>query len=232
MRHWFLVPALAALAVAAACSKAPAPDAATPAETASAEPAAAPAGPQVGDKIGTSEAETYSVPDPSLAAAAAEALRKEEEIKARGVTPIGWEDLMPEGEEERLQEMYAAQMAAMYSITEGSAGDTAVQLGSFQTVETHDGEKIRIPGYKVPFSYDAKAEITEFLLVPYYGACIHAPPPPPNQTIFVRTENPVLLKDLPQAAWVEGTLHAQRQDSDLADSAYIIDMSYLEKYQY
>ena len=75
-------------------------------------------------------------------------------------------------------------------------------------------------------------EISEFLLVPYFGACIHAPPPPPNQTIFVRTDDPILLKDLPQAVWIEGTLHAQKQESDLADAAYIIDLSRVEKYEY
>ncbi|MEZ5997120.1 MAG: DUF3299 domain-containing protein [Hyphomonas sp.] len=221
-----ILPALfGAFLLSSACSKAPAPEAPAP-------EAAAPAGPQVGDKIGDSDAEKAAAKEASIAAAAAEALRKEEEIKARGVTVIGWEDLMPEGEEERLQEMYAAQMAAMYSIAEGSAGDAPVQIGSFNTVDTHDGDKIRIPGYTVPFSYDAKAEISEFLLVPYYGACIHAPPPPPNQTIFVRIADPIPLRQLPQAVWVEGTLHAQRQDSDLADAAYIIDMTYLEKYQY
>ena len=60
----------------------------------------------------------------------------------------------------------------------------------------------------------------------------YAPPPPPNQTIFVRTEDPILLKDLPQAVWIEGTLHAQKQESDLADAAYIIDLTRVEKYEY
>lgn len=230
MKQLILPALLASLTLAPACSKAPPP--ATPA--ASEAPAAdAPTadGPKVGDKIGTSEAEQAAA-DTGIAAKAAEALRKEEEIKARGVTTIGWEDLMPEGEQERLQKMYAAELAKAYSIAEGSAGDAPVQIGSFNTDDTYDGKKIRIPGYTVPFSYDAKAKISEFLLVPYFGACIHALPPPPNQTIFVRTETPVPLKDLPQAVWVEGTLHAEKQESDLADAAYVIDMSLLEKYEY
>ena len=227
MKRFLLPPALILLSLTPACGEASAPPA--QAETPAAKPAKAE--PQVGDKIGESDAE-QAARDSSVAAAAAAALKKEEEIKARGVTAIGWEDLMPEGEEERLQKMYAAQMAAMYSIAEGSAADTATQIGSFNTVDTYDGQKIRIPGYTVPFSYDAKAEIREFLLVPYFGACIHAPPPPPNQTIFVRTDKPILLKDLPQAVWVEGTLHAEKQESDLADAAYIIDLTQVEKYEY
>jgi uncharacterized protein len=214
MKRFHLLPALVLLSLSAACSE-----------------ASAPAEPKVGDKIGESDAEKAAA-DSSIAAAAAKALKAEEEMKARGVTAIGWEDLMPEGEEERLQKMYAAQMAAMYSIAEGSSADTATQIGSFNTVDTFDGKKIRMPGYTVPFSYDAKAEISEFLLVPYFGACIHAPPPPPNQTIFIRTDKPILLKDLPQAVWIEGTLHAEKQESDLADAAYIIDLTRVEKYEY
>jgi hypothetical protein len=231
MKRSLLFPALVLISMSPACGQATAPPAdaeVTIGESAEASP---PAGPQVGDKIGESDAEK-AAQDSSMAAAAAEALREQEEIKARGVTEISWEDLMPEGEEERLQKMYAAQMATLYSIQEGSAADTAVQIGSFNTVDTYDGKKIRMPGYTVPFSYDAKAEISEFLLVPYFGACIHAPPPPPNQTIFVRTDDPILLKDLPQAVWIEGTLHAEKQTSDLADAAYIIDLTRVEKYEY
>lgn len=240
MKRLTLLPALALLALTPACGEATAPPAeaetaaatSAPAETETAAATTAPAEPKVGDKIGESEAEQAAAADSSAAAAAAEAMKEEAEIKARGVTVIGWEDLMPEGEEERLQKMYAAQMASLYSIQEGSAADTAVQIGSFNTVDTYDEKKIRIPGYTVPFSYDAKAEISEFLLVPYFGACIHAPPPPPNQTIFVRTDKPILLKNLPQAVWVEGTLHAEKQESDLADAAYIIDLTRVEKYEY
>nr|WP_321359930.1 DUF3299 domain-containing protein [uncultured Hyphomonas sp.] len=238
MKRSLLLPALILISLSPACGQATAPsaDAETPPEVsvetvADASATTADTGPQVGDKIGESDAEK-AAKDASVAAAAAEAMREQEEIKARGVTEISWEDLMPEGEEERLQKMYAAQMATLYSIQEGSAADTAMQIGSFNTVDTYDGKKIRMPGYTVPFSYDAKAEISEFLLVPYFGACIHAPPPPPNQTIFVRTDKPILLKDLPQAVWVEGTLHAQKQESDLADAAYTIDLSRVEKYEY
>nr|WP_321512383.1 DUF3299 domain-containing protein [uncultured Hyphomonas sp.] len=238
MKRSLLLPALILISLSPACGQASAPaaDAETPAEVSvetgtDTATATATSGPQVGDKIGESDAEK-AAQDASVAAAAAEAMREQEEIKARGVTEIGWEDLMPEGEEERLQKMYAAQMATLYSIQEGSAADTATQIGSFNTVDTYDGKKIRMPGYTVPFSYDAKAEISEFLLVPYFGACIHAPPPPPNQTIFVRTEDPILLKDLPQAVWIEGTLHAEKQESDLADAAYIIDLTRVEKYEY
>lgn len=216
----------ALLAPVTACGQ-PAPPDAAEAGTEAATPANTP---EVGDKIGQSEA----VADDSLARKAMERAKKEEEIAARGVTEIGWEDLMPEGEEERLAEMYQSQMALLYGggIAEGSAADAAVQIGTFNTVKELDGMKVRLPGYTVPFEYGAQAEITEFLLVPYFGACIHAPPPPPNQTIFVKTDTPIKLKDLAQAVWVEGTLRTQTQESDLADAAYTIEMTLVEKYEY
>ena len=160
---------------------------------------------------------------------------------AGGVTEIGWEELMPEGEEERIAEMYQARMSQLYSrggaVAEGSARDQAVQIGTFNTVDeingqVADGMKVRIPGYTVPFDYGSEAKISEFLLVPYYGACLHAPPPPPNQTIYVSTEDKIQLKDLSQAVWIEGTLRLRKQTSDLADTAYVIEMSDWEVYEY
>ena len=197
--------------------------------------APADAGPEIGDKIGESDAEKQAAREASIAAKAAAAAKLDEELAARGVTKIGWEDLMPEGEEERLAEMYQSQMAMLYGgggVAEGSAADKAMQIGTFNTVKELDGKKVRLPGYTVPFEYGAKSEIKEFLLVPYFGACIHSPPPPPNQTIFVMAEEPILLKDLAQAVCIEGTIHTQTQESELADAAYTFEMTAIEKYEY
>lgn len=166
-----------------------------------------------------------------LAAAGADA----NEAISRGVRELGWEELMPEGEEERLAAIYQRQMSMLYSgspVAEGSAADTMVQIGTFNTVAELNDTKVRIPGYTVPFEYGADAEITEFLLVPYYGACLHAPPPPPNQTIFVMTDTPIKLKDLAQAVWIDGSLFTQTQESELADAAYTIKMDTIEVYDY
>lgn len=230
---------LAVLAIALALTVACGNGAETPPTTTEQPVAAAvsanDSGPEIGDKIGESDAERAAAAEASLAA---EAKREAEEIAAlaaRGVKKIGWEELMPEGEQERLEQMYQSQMAMLYSgggIVEGSAADTAVQIGTFNTVKELNEQKIRIPGYTVPFEYGAKAEITEFLLVPYFGACIHSPPPPPNQTVFVQTDTPIQLKDLAQAVWIEGTLYAETQTSDLADAAYTIKLDTIEEYQY
>ena len=107
-----------------------------------------------------------------------------------------------------------------------------IQIGTFNTVPELNETKVRIPGYTVPFEFGANAEIKEFLLVPYYGACLHAPPPPPNQTVFVIADEPIRLRDLAQAVWIEGTLYTQTQESELADAAYTIRVDRVETYTY
>lgn len=150
-----------------------------------------------------------------------------------GFEEIIWEDMMPEGEEERLLEMYADLQSSMYgygAIAEGSIDDKPIQIGTFNVVKELDGKQIRLPGYTVPLEYSE--EITEFLLVPYFGACLHAPPPPPNQTLYVKSDKPIKLGDLAQAVWVYGTLRTQTQNSDLADTAYTLELSRIEEYTY
>jgi hypothetical protein len=219
----------AAFIVLAACGEAVTADTPAPQDGALTTAEADTSEPQVGDRI----PEPAADPGDSnrLAAAGAEA----NDVAARGYREIGWEELMPEGEEERLAQLYQQQMAMLYSggpIAEGSAADTMIQIGTFNTVKELNETKIRIPGYTVPFEYGANAEISEFLLVPYYGACLHAPPPPPNQTVFAMTDEPIKLRDLAQAVWIEGTMYTQTQESELADAAYTIRVEKVETYEY
>lgn len=191
-------------------------------------------------KSETEKAKAQSAADRAAARAekaaqrAAERKKMDEELAARGVKRLGWEDLMPEGETERLAQMYQAQMAMLYSnpVMEGSAGDAAIQIGTFNTVKELNGTKVMLPGYTVPFEFGADAEIKEFLLVPQFGQCLHQPPPPPNQTVFVIADKPLKLKDLAQAVWVEGTIYTQIQESELADAAYTIKLERITEYTY
>lgn len=78
-----------------------------------------------------------------------------------------------------------------------------------------NGQVVRIAGYVVPLD-DATQEDAEFLLVPYYGACIHTPPPPPNQMVLVEMDGKQKIRlDLFEAVWLEGKLSI-----DLVESLY------------
>ncbi|MHA7857571.1 MAG: DUF3299 domain-containing protein [Henriciella sp.] len=230
MKH--LLVSFALLSSLAACGNAAGPDApAAEAQSATVSAASNSNEPQIGDRIPDPEPSDNLENSNRLAEAGAEA----NDAAARGLREIGWEELLPEGEEERLAQLYQQQMAMLYSggpIAEGSAADQMIQIGTFNTVPELNETKVRIPGYTVPFEFGANAEIKEFLLVPYYGACLHAPPPPPNQTVFVIAEESVRLRDLAQAVWIEGTLFTQTQESELADAAYTIRVDRIEKYEY
>lgn len=96
-------------------------------------------------------------------------------------------------------------------------------------VEELDGETVRIPGYVVQLEGDDR-RVTEFLLVPYFGACIHVPPPPPNQIIHVRFPEGVPYAVTYDAVWVEGTINVDRTESDIAITGYQIEASEVVSY--
>lgn len=86
-------------------------------------------------------------------------------------------------------------------------------------VESLDGKKIKIPGYVVQLEGDAE-KVTQFLLVPYFGACVHVPPPPPNQIVLVDFAEGVKYEDTFDAVWVEGTIEVKRVEGDVAVVGY------------
>jgi uncharacterized protein len=76
-----------------------------------------------------------------------------------------------------------------------------------------DGTVVRVPGFVVPLD-DVQEEGAEFLLVPYYGACIHTPPPPPNQMVFVKMDgNKTVKLSLFEPVWLEGRIRIRNVDS-------------------
>ncbi|MBK1633648.1 hypothetical protein CKO31_23470 [Thiohalocapsa halophila] len=94
-----------------------------------------------------------------------------------------------------------------------------------------DGHSVKLPGFVVPLTTDA-TEIREFLLVPYFGACIHVPPPPPNQTVYVvTTEDGAYRGELFDTVWVEGTMHVEQFTDDLGNAGYRIDAVRVSPYE-
>lgn len=82
-----------------------------------------------------------------------------------------------------------------------------------------NGQKVKIPGFVVPLEGDDKLT-TEFLLVPFFGACIHVPPPPPNQIVYVKFSKGVPIDNLYDAVWVTGTLSTEGWSGDIATVGY------------
>ena len=92
-----------------------------------------------------------------------------------------------------------------------------------------DGVAVKLPGYVVPLE-EVKGELTEFLLVPYFGACIHTPPPPANQIVHVVASKPLKGLRMMDAIWASGTLRTQRENSVMGMSGYHLEGAVLERY--
>ena len=92
-----------------------------------------------------------------------------------------------------------------------------------------DNKRVRIPGFVVPLDGE-RAKTRDFLLVPYFGACIHAPAPPANQIIHmvVKTKNPITVTP---SAWISGTIHITRSDTRLGVSGYEMIVDQVEPYK-
>lgn len=97
--------------------------------------------------------------------------------------------------------------------------------------EDLDGQQIKLPGFIVPVEADDE-ETTGFLLVPYYGACIHVPPPPANQTVYVVTEaGKGTAPELFDVIWVTGTMSVNRVANDIAEAGYTLYATDIAPYE-
>jgi hypothetical protein len=96
-------------------------------------------------------------------------------------------------------------------------------------VEELGGQHVKIAGYLLPLEVSA-ARVSEFLLVPYVGACIHVPPPPPNQIIYAKImqNKSYRSKNLFEPVWVTGIIAAKSMARDLflVDGTAEIDIGY------
>ena len=135
---------------------------------------------------------------------------------------LEWMELMPKDEAEAWLNDSASVDHSGFSAPE--------PFQSFRTVGEFDGIEARIPGFVVPIETDGEGNLKEFFLVPYFGACIHVPPPPANQIIYGRLEEPIPMVNIWDAFWMEGTLNIEDISNETAASAYTMDVSRLELY--
>ena len=143
---------------------------------------------------------------------------------ARSFRQITWDDLIPAGVPYG-QIIGPGKIDAVNDTWVPQFDDNGVKLNT-----TLDGAAIKLPGYVIPFDVDAKG-MTSFMLVPYVGACIHTPPPPPNQLIFVTTATPWPGESLWDPVWVSGQLSAKAISTEIAEVGYQLTAEKIEDFE-
>ncbi|KLV02470.1 hypothetical protein ABT56_21505 [Photobacterium aquae] len=140
---------------------------------------------------------------------------------AEDALTLDWLDLIPEQERQMFNQN---QMPVL-----NHDGEKAKQnlIGSVR--KELNGSKVKIPGFVIPLEGDDK-RITEFLLVPYFGACIHVPPPPPNQIVYVKFPQGAPIQELWDVIYVIGTLKTHTVSHELAETGYLLEGSLIEEY--
>jgi uncharacterized protein len=162
--------------------------------------------------------------------------------EANGFREIDWDDLIPPG----WMDDQEAELDAMLDEVLGE-GEQLEQVDDFDpramevmerirelwdnapVVERLDGERVRIPGFVVPLEGDGN-KIYEFLLVPYFGACIHVPPPPANQLVHVMPDEPIPADWNMVPVWVNGQMTVQTYDSEMGVAGYQMRGIEVEEY--
>ena len=135
---------------------------------------------------------------------------------------LDWLELMPKDEVELLNQSPAISHDGTFRME---------QQGSFRTIAELDKQHVKLPGYIVPVDVSDDQKMSSFFLVPYFGACIHVPPPPPNQIVYVTLKEAMPVTDMYDAFWIEGTLKVEMIQKDIAASAYIIEADKVSLYE-
>lgn len=155
-----------------------------------------------------------------------------EETDVEKVETIEWEQLMPA--DYSLDSLFEGRDLGALDDLDPKAGllmdELQQALQSAPVVPEMNGRMVRIPGFVVPVEGENQT-VYKFFLVPYFGACIHVPPPPSNQIIYAYYEPGVKLESLYDAIWITGKLKTETFSHELASSGYSIDVFRIEPYE-
>ena len=158
--------------------------------------------------------------------------------ETEGYKTIEWNDLMPDLWVKEMSKEMAALSKLSYMQDNSDEANKAMnavrkKLDEAPIVKAHLNKKIRIPGYAVPLDAE-RSDKREFLLVPYFGACIHTPPPPANQIVLVRPTAQSKIKKMPESMdvlWVEGELKEGRISTSQGVSGYMLEAVTIAPYE-
>jgi hypothetical protein len=149
-------------------------------------------------------------------------------------TAIRWEELIPSGWKPDPKLQLLANQAFLLQDGSDKANEYMNKLREewdrAPVVDKYNQQFVKIPGYVVSLGGEREA-IKEFLLVPYFGACIHTPPPPANQIIHVQSGKKWAGIQSMDPVWVEGILQTQRQDTTMGSSGYALKASKVTLYK-
>jgi len=151
---------------------------------------------------------------------------------AAEVRELQWSDLIPPGAPPPPPPVALHDLSQLADALEAEAGPAAMQQSpAAPVVEALDGVQVKLPGYIVPLDMSEEGRVNEFLLVPYFGACIHVPPPPSNQIVHATSELGVKVEQLYQPFWIEGPLRVEHASSELAEAGYRMDAQKIYFYE-
>ena len=135
---------------------------------------------------------------------------------------LEWTDLLPVGQ--------AAYSPKANNIIQHNQDSLLAQQPKSKGVRTDwNGQIVRLPGFVVPIEYSGNS-VTAFILVPFLGACIHVPPPPANQLVFVTTAKPYKSAGLHAPVNVIGMFGTASQSTQLADISYALSADIIKPY--
>jgi hypothetical protein len=167
----------------------------------------------------------YKVGDRLQGAKGKGAPQTHREISWDALIPKGWDPMAPlrDLKLETLQDGDPRAMRALEKLQEvWSKAPVAPEL---------DNQKVRLPGFIVPLDADPD-QIREFLLVPYFGACIHTPPPPSNQVVHVTLDKPLKGMRSMDAVWVNGTMRIGRVETGQGTAGYKLAADTIQPYKF
>jgi len=158
--------------------------------------------------------------------------------------PLSWDALLPDAEKALLgktrttqnpQQNLPLHEQVFQSIQRTFDDEYQQALISVNTVDTFNGKYVELSGFIVPVEANAQREITAFFIVPYFGACIHYPPPPPNQIVFVSLNNTheqagIRGIDIQQAYTFSGEFSTGLYEDPQGTSAYFLDVVEIKLY--
>jgi len=160
----------------------------------------------------------------------------DKKVPAQKYRELKWEELMPAS-------WQPEKIFAQLDLEQLSDGDDSPEALKVLKIISEEWSKapadpalqdqsVKLPGYVVSLEWENSATLKEFLLVPYFGACIHVPPPPANQIVYIQLDKPVKGIRTMDAVWVYGTLKLERHDSgSMGSSSYRMRPDKIEPYK-